>query len=321
VTNYIFSNFEKSTFKNVKAEKLITILGPTACGKTGLAVSLADNIGGEIISADSRQVYRGMTIGTGKDLDDYFINGKKIPYHLIDIAEAGEEYNLFRFVSDFKRVYADILSRKKVPVLCGGTGMYIEAVLKNYAVPDVPVNENFRKILENKTDEELKDILVSYKSLHNETDTENRRRLIRAIEIAHFSSGKSLEKNHYLSEKQFVFGIKMPRDIVRKRITERLHKRLEEGMIEEVRGLLETGVSASRLIRYGLEYKYITQYLLEEYSYDEMVRLLNIAIHQFSKRQMTWFRGMERRGIDINWIDGMLPMKEKLKQIENLLKE
>ncbi|HOY30504.1 MAG TPA: tRNA (adenosine(37)-N6)-dimethylallyltransferase MiaA [Bacteroidales bacterium] len=300
---------------------MITILGPTACGKTRFAAALAYETGGEIISADSRQVYRGMTIGTGKDLEDYIIRGVGIPYHLIDIAAAGEEYNLFRFISDFKIKYTEIVQREKNPILCGGTGLYIEAVLKNYAVPDVPVNEEFRKTLENKTDEELTELLESYKSLHNDTDTENRHRLIRAIEIAHFSSEKGFSKGKIFKGQSFVFGVLMPRDIVRKRITERLHKRLNEGMIEEVQVLLDSGVTASRLIRYGLEYKYITQYLLNEYSYDEMVRLLNIAIHQFSKRQMTWFRGMERRGIKINWIDGMLPMEEKLKKIESKLKE
>jgi tRNA dimethylallyltransferase len=305
----------------LKTDKLITILGPTACGKTSLAVHLAYKIGGEIISADSRQVYRGMTIGTGKDLDDYIINGIKIPCHLIDIAEAGEEYNLFRFISDFKNSYVEITNKKNVPILCGGTGMYIEAVLKNYAVPDVPVNEEFRKTLENKTDEELIEILESYKSLHNDTDTENRRRLIRAVEIAHFSSEKKISQEKGFMGESHVFGVQLPRDIVRKRITERLYKRLKEGMIEEVQALLDSGINANRLIRYGLEYKYITQYLLKEYSYDEMVRLLNIAIHQFSKRQMTWFRGMERRGIKINWIDGMLSMEEKLKKIDGFLIE
>lgn len=298
---------------------LITILGPTACGKTLLAVALAEKIDGEIISADSRQVYRGMTIGTGKDLDDYVINGLKIPFHLIDIADAGEEYNLFRFMSDFNKAYNEIVERKKVPVICGGTGMYIEAVLKNYLVPDVPVNEEFRKTLESKTDTELITLLESYKSLHNDTDTENRRRLIRAIEIAHFSTEKKILQETRFVGKNYVFGVQMPRDIVRKRITERLYKRLDEGMIVEVQALLDAGVSASRLIRYGLEYKYITRYLLKEYSYDEMVKLLNIAIHQFSKRQMTWFRGMERRGLKINWIDGMLPLEEKMEQIQAVI--
>jgi len=298
---------------------LITILGPTACGKTLLAVALAEKIDGEIISADSRQVYRGMTIGTGKDLDDYVINGRKIPFHLIDIAEAGEEYNLFRFMSDFNNAYNEIVERKKVPIICGGTGMYIEAVLKNYLVPDVPVNEEFRSTLENKTDAELITILESFKSLHNDTDTENRRRLIRAIEIAHFSAEKKISQETRFVGENFVFGVQMPRDVVRKRITERLYKRLNEGMIAEVQALLDSGVSASRLIRYGLEYKYITQYLLKEYSYHEMVRLLNIAIHQFSKRQMTWFRGMERRGLEINWIDGMLPLEEKIEQIQTFI--
>lgn len=299
----------------------ITILGPTACGKTKLAVALAANIGGEIISADSRQVFRGMTIGTGKDLDDYKMNGKIIPYHLIDIAEAGEEYNLHRFVNDFKRVFQEISYRKNIPILCGGTGLYIEAVLKNYVVPDVPVNETFRKSLENKTDEELIKILESYKTLHNETDTENRRRLVRAIEIAHFSEEKSKEKNSYLPEKQYVFGVQIPREEVRKRITERLTRRLNDGMVEEVQKLISSGVSPSRLIRYGLEYKYITQYLLKQYSYEEMERLLNIAIHQFAKRQMTWFRGMERRGTKIIWIDGMLPIEKQLVFILNALNQ
>ncbi|HNX07410.1 MAG TPA: tRNA (adenosine(37)-N6)-dimethylallyltransferase MiaA [Bacteroidales bacterium] len=298
---------------------MITILGPTACGKTQLAVALADKTGGEIISADSRQVYRGMTIGTGKDLDDYLIEGKKIPFHLIDIVAAGEEYNLFRFVSDFKNVLDEIIKKKKLPVLCGGTGMYIEAVLKNFAIPDVPVNEAFRKTLENKTDQELQELLKSYKTLHNETDTENRRRLIRALEIAHFATEKKVIPGKLFEGESYVFGISMPREIVRKRITERLHKRLEEGMIEEVKQLLDSGVSASRLIRYGLEYKFITQYLLKEYSYDEMVKLLNIAIHQFAKRQMTWFRGMERRGIAIQWIDGLLPVEEQVKIIRNYI--
>lgn len=298
---------------------LVTILGPTACGKTQLAVALAEKIHGEIISADSRQVYRGMTIGTGKDLDDYVINGHQIPYHLIDIAEAGEEYNLFRFMSDFNKAYDKIVNHEKVPIICGGTGMYIEAVLKNYLVPDVPVNEEFRKTLENKTDPELITMLESYKSLHNDTDTENRRRLIRALEIAHFSSEKKTSGETRINGKSFVFGVKMPRDIVRKRITERLYKRLNEGMIVEVQALLDAGVSPNRLIRYGLEYKYITQYLLKENSYDEMVRLLNIAIHQFSKRQMTWFRGMERRGTTINWIDGTIPVGEQVKSILSML--
>lgn len=300
---------------------LITILGPTACGKTQLAVALAEKIHGEIISADSRQVYRGMTIGTGKDLDDYVINGRQIPYHLIDIMEAGEEFNLFRFMSDFNKAYDEITDHEKVPIICGGTGMYIEAVLKNYKVPDVPVNEEFRKTLEHKTDAELITMLESYKSLHNDTDTENRRRLIRALEIAHFSAEKKTSGDTKIIGKSFVFGVQMPREMVRKRITERLYKRLNEGMIDEVQALLDAGVSPSRLIRYGLEYKYITQYLLKENSYEEMVQLLNIAIHQFSKRQMTWFRGMERRGITINWIDGMLPQERKIEQIQAVIAE
>jgi tRNA dimethylallyltransferase len=300
---------------------LITILGPTATGKTTLAAHLADRIGGEIISADSRQIYRSMDIGTGKDICDYTINARAITFHLIDIAEAGEEYNLFRFGADFKKAFEEITARKKVPILCGGTGLYIESILRNYAVPDVPHSDEFRSSLENKTDDELKAELMKYKSLHNDTDIENRRRLIRALEIAHFSAEKQLHTDTYLPQKQFIFGISLPREVVRQRITDRLHLRLQNGMIEEVQALLDSGVSASRLIRYGLEYKYLTEYLLKQYTYDEMVRLLNIAIHQFSKRQMTWFRGMERRGLQINWIDGLLPMNEKLEKIEDLLSD
>jgi tRNA dimethylallyltransferase len=300
---------------------LITILGPTATGKTTLAAHLADRIGGEIISADSRQIYRSMDIGTGKDICDYTINARAITFHLIDIAEAGEEYNLFRFGADFKKAFEEITARKKVPILCGGTGLYIESILRNYAVPDVPQSDEFRSSLENKTDDELKAELMKYKSLHNDTDIENRRRLIRALEIAHFSAEKQLHTDTYLPQKQFIFGISLPREVVRQRITDRLHLRLQNGMIEEVQALLDSGVSASRLIRYGLEYKYLTEYLLKQYTYDEMVRLLNIAIHQFSKRQMTWFRGMERRGLQINWIDGLLPMNEKLEKIEDLLSD
>jgi len=302
-----------------KTEILITILGPTATGKTMLAAHLADKMGGEIISADSRQIYRNMDIGTGKDLADYTVNGKQIPYHLINIADAGEEYNLFRFAADFKKAFMEITERNNVPILCGGTGLYIESILRNYSVPDVPQSEEFRKSLENKSDEELKAELMSYKTLHNDTDTENRRRLIRALEIAHFSAEKQMDSHSFLPEKQFIFGIYLPREIVRQKITNRLHARLKEGMIAEVQALLDSGVSASRLIRYGLEYKFITEYLLKQYSYDEMVRLLNIAIHQFSKRQMTWFRGMERRGSTIHWIDGLLTTEEKVGLIEKVI--
>jgi tRNA dimethylallyltransferase len=306
---------------SIRPDILVTILGPTATGKTTLAAHLAKRIDGEIISADSRQIYRNMDIGTGKDICDYTVNGKTIPFHLIDIADAGEEYNLFRFGADFKKAFEEITARKKLPILCGGTGLYIESILRNYAVPDVPQSDEFRNSLENKTDDELKADLMKYKSLHNDTDTENRRRLIRALEIAHFSAEKQIHTDTCLPEKQFIFGISLPREVVRQRITDRLHLRLQNRMIEEVQALLDSGVSASRLIRYGLEYKYITEYLLEQHTYDEMVRLLNIAIHQFSKRQMTWFRGMERRGLQINWIDGLLPMNEKLEMIEDLLSD
>lgn len=296
----------------MSSEKLITILGPTATGKTQLASHLALIIQGEIISADSRQVYRNMTIGTGKDLEDYKINDIQIPFHLIDIAEPGEEYNLFRFVSDAKNKIREINGRSHVSIICGGTGMYIEALLRKFDVPDVPPDNTFRESLEEKSDEELTSMLQSFKSLHNHTDTENRRRLIRAVEIAHFSATKGKELHDLFPEKQFVFGIQLPREEVRRRITERLHARLEQGMIAEVEALLSSGVAAERLIRYGLEYKFITEYIIGKTSYNDMVRLLNIAIHQFSKRQMTWFRGMERRGVAIQWIDGTLPMQKKL---------
>lgn len=300
---------------------LLTILGPTACGKTRLAVHLAAAANGEIISADSRQVYRNMDIGTGKDLQEYTFRGLNIPYHLIDITEAGDEYNLYRFVNDFKNAYSLIIQRNRLPVLCGGTGLYIEAVLKNFSIPDVPQNSDFRSSLANKSDEELTALLKTYKTPHNKTDTENRRRLIRALEIAHFSAAKAINDKNSIIDRALIFGINMPREIVRQRITDRLQARLKQGMIQEVAALISGGISPERLIRYGLEYKFITLYLTGKLSLDEMTTLLNIAIHQFAKRQMTWFKGMERRGLKIQWIDGLLPDEEKMDFISRKMAE
>ena len=298
---------------------LIVVTGPTATGKTSLAVSIADRLDGEIISADSRQVYRGMTIGTGKDLDDYIINGKKIPYHLIDICEAGEEYNVYRFKQDFERVYRDITSRGKLPVLCGGSGLYIEAVLKDYNLINVPPDEKLREELEPKTDEELAGILKSMTALHNISDTSNRKRLIRAIEIASYQKENTIDKNSLPDLNYIIFAVDFERNDIKKRITERLRQRLNSGMVEEAKALLESGVPKDKLIYYGLEYKYLAEYLDGEYNYNDMFQKLNSAIHRFSKRQMTWFRKMERDGFNINWIDGELNADEKLSKALNMI--
>lgn len=299
-------------------KSMITILGPTACGKTAFAAHLASNIGGEIISADSRQVYCAMDIGTGKDLDDYIVSGKKVPYHLIDIADAGEKYNVFRYQHDFLEAYNDIRSRNVVPILCGGTGLYIESVLRGYHLSPVPQNHALRASLEGKTLEELTDILKGYKTLHNTTDTDTVQRAIRAIEIEDYCSKIPLEDRYFPEINSLVVGLDIERDLRREKITRRLKQRLDEGMVDEIRGLIEKGVSPDDLIYYGLEYKYLTLYVIGKMSYEEMVRLLEIAIHQFAKRQMTWFRGMERRGIEINWIDASLPMDERLGIVERL---
>ena len=290
--------------------KLITILGATATGKTNIAVNLALLLNGEIISADSRQVYRGMDIGTGKDINEYKIDGVDIPYHLIDIIDAGEEYNLFNFLKDFHAAYQDISSRNKQTILCGGTGLYLHGVLKGYEMKQVEKNEELRIQLANKSDDELREILLSKVKVHNTTDILSRPRLVRAIEIALDENDFSTQS--FSSVESVIFGIYHERQIVRDRITNRLKARIEEGMVEEVEKLLNSGVSAEQLIRYGLEYKYLTQYIQGEISKEEMINLLNIAIHQFSKRQMTWFRKMEREGIDIIWVDGTLDIKEKI---------
>ena len=295
---------------------MITILGPTASGKTKLAVHLASHLAdAEIISADSRQVYRGMDIGTGKDLADYSIGGKDIPFHLIDICEAGEKYNLFRFQQDFHSAYDDILSRHRQPILCGGTGLYIESVLKGYKMEAVPENPTLREQLKDCSLQELKKILEGYKTLHNVTDLDTTKRAIRAIEIqAYYREHGTLERD-FPAIDSLIVGVSIDRELRRQRISERLRYRLEQqDMVGEIQRLLKH-VPAENLIYYGLEYKYLTLYCLGQLSYDEMVKQLEIAIHQFAKRQMTWFRGMERRGFTIHWIDGTLPIEEQVKFI------
>ena len=296
---------------------LITILGPTACGKTSLAVAVADCLDAEIISADSRQVYRGMDIGTGKDLSEYQINGRQIPYHLIDIADAGYHYNLFEYKRDFCRVFNERSKQKQNLILCGGTGLYLEAVLRNYEIQDVPENKSLRAELESKSLDELARILAQYGPLHNVTDIETKKRAIRAIEIADYQSKHTVQNPDYsvTPDRSLVFGIDIDREERRRRITERLKERLRNGMVDEVRALLAAGVPADDLIYYGLEYKYLTNYVLGKLTYDEMFSQLEIAIHQFAKRQMTWFRGMEKRGTHIHWIDAMLPMEKKVEMI------
>jgi tRNA dimethylallyltransferase len=304
--------------------KMITILGPTASGKTPLAAALANEIGGEIISADSRQVYRRMDIGTGKDLADYILKindeSLKIPYHLIDICEPGTKYNLFQYQQDFFDVYQDIRNRGVVPILCGGTGLYIEAVLKGYKLSPVPQNPELRSRLEGKTLLELTEMLVELKrqsgsNMHNTTDVDSCQRAIRAIEIETYNLDHPVPRRELPPVDSLIIGVNIDREERRKKITRRLKARLEEGMIDEVKGLLDEGIPADDLIYYGLEYKFVTEYIVGKRTYDEMFTRLEIAIHQFAKRQMTWFRGMKRRGFIIHWIDAMLPMEEKVKKI------
>ena len=291
---------------------LIVVTGPTATGKTAFAAYLAAKLNGEIISADSRQVYRGMDLATGKDRNDYIVDDKLIPYHLVDIADAGYEYNVFEFQHDFLNVYTNLKARQKMPVLCGGTGMYIEAVLKGYKLIDVPENRKLRNELEDKSDHELQAILQTFKVPHNVTDTKNRKRLIRAVEIQHFYNHNPQIDTSFPEINFSIFGIHFERDFIRKRITERLRSRLESGMADEVKDLINKGLTPDQLKFYGLEYRYLTQYVTGELNYEDMFRLLNIAIQQFAKRQMTWFRRMEKQGFHIHWIDGHLPMTEKL---------
>ncbi len=299
---------------------LLTILGPTATGKTGLAAHLAARLKGEVISADSRQVYRGMDLGTGKDYEDYFVDGLEVPSHLVDIEAAGVHYNVYRFQNDFIRVFQEIQSRDKFPVLCGGSGLYLEAVLKNYRLIEVPPNKKLRKELEGKSLEELTTILEDMKTkLHNHTDVETDRRAVRAIEIEKYYAENPQEDSEMPEINSLNVGIDFDRVMRRERITLRLKQRLEEGMLDEVQKLLDSGLTPEQLIYYGLEYKFLTLHLIGELSYDEMFRQLEIAIHQFAKRQMTWFRGMEKRGTKIHWVNGHLPMEEKVEEVIRLL--
>jgi len=299
---------------------LLVITGPTASGKTSLAASVAYHTGGEVISADSRQVYRGMDLGTGKDLSEYIIKGKSIPCHLIDIADPGYKYNVFEYQRDFIKVYNELKDRKVFPVICGGSGMYIDSIISGYRMFEVPPDSGLRVRLEKKSMTELTEILSTYKKLHNITDIDTKKRIIRAIEIEHFNRLSKKKQTQFPELKSLVVGVMTDRETRRKSITERLKLRLDAGMVDEVKRLLDNGIRKETLIYYGLEYKFITHYLAGEMKYDEMVNSLEIAIHRFAKRQMTWFRGMERKGIVIQWIDGSLPMEEKVERVMKLLK-
>lgn len=297
---------------------LIAILGPTASGKTPFAAALAYELDTEIISADSRQIYRSMDLGTGKDIIDYTVKDKQIPYHLIDIAEPGYKYNVFEFQHDFLNAYETIKQKGKLPVLCGGTGLYLESVLKGYQLIPVPENPELRNRLADKSLEELTTILKEYKTLHNSTDVDTAKRAIRAIEIEEYYASNDLSKREFPSFNSLIIGIDIDRELRREKITRRLRQRLDEGMIDEIERLLAKGISADDLIYYGLEYKYLTLYVTGKLSFGEMFAQLEIAIHQFAKRQMTWFRGMERRGFNIHWINASLPMEEKIEEVKRL---
>lgn len=298
---------------------LITILGPTASGKTPLAAALADKMNTEIISGDSRQVYRRMDLGTGKDLVDYNVEGRLVPYHLIDIVEPGTKYNVFEYQRDFLKAYQEIRGKGKLPILCGGTGMYIESVLKGYRLLPVPENPELRARLEGKSLDELTRILEGYKKLHNSTDVDTAKRAIRAIEIEEYYKQQPPEYREFPQLKSIIIGVDIDRELRREKITRRLKQRLDEGMVDEVRALLAEGIPAENLIYYGLEYKFLTQYAIGELTFEEMFHQLETAIHQFAKRQMTWFRGMERRGFHIHWLDATMPMNEKVEWIINLI--
>ncbi len=298
---------------------LLTILGPTACGKTRLACDVARVVGGEIISGDSRQVYRGMDIGTGKDLAEYGTGDNAVPYHLIDIHPAGYHYTVFAFQHDCLQAYKNIIARDHQPILCGGSGLYIESVIRAYQLSPVPQNPTLRKELANKSLKELTEILSRYKALHNTTDVDLPARAIRAIEIADYNQRHPLPNRPFPTIDHLVIGIDVPREVRRERISCRLNTRLNEGLIDEVRHLLDSGLSEQQLTYYGLEYKYVTEYVCGHTTYEEMQRTLEIAIHQFAKRQMTYFRGMERRGVTINWIDGTLsPLAQRDTVIEKI---
>ena len=309
---------------NIRKEKydLVSIVGPTACGKTSLAVELALSVpGAEIISADSRQVYRGMDIGTGKDIAEYTRDGVTVPSHLLDIVDAGEKYNLFEFQRDFLASYEDIRNRGAYPIMCGGSGLYVESVLKGYRLLPVPENPALRAQLEEKSLEELTALLATYKQLHNNTDTDNKKRAIRAIEIEEYYRTCPVEERYFPQINALTIGVQVDREVRRERISRRLRERLDCGMVDEVRGLLDSGLQPDQLIYYGLEYKYLTLYLTGAMEYDEMVGGLEIAIHQFAKRQMTWFRGMEKRGVAIHWVDASRPLPELVEQIKGLMYE
>lgn len=297
----------------------IAIVGPTACGKTRRAVAVASRLGGEILSADSRQIYRGMTIGTGKDLEEY----GDIPYHLIDICDAGEKYNLYKYLKEFRKAYDEVLSRSRVPVICGGSGMYVENAVKGILMPEVPENKVLREFLQGKNLDELAEILSGYKTLHNTTDIDNCKRAVRAIEIQeyyrrHPEEARGIGNGESKSLDCIVIGVDIPRNIRRERISARLRQRLDAGMIDEVRSIIDGGIDADDLIYYGLEYKYVTLHVVGRISYDEMFHDLEIAIHQFAKRQMTWFRGMETRGTKINWLPYDLSDDEFVDRVEEL---
>ena len=306
-------------------QKMVTILGPTASGKTQLAAALAyrlhlDGQEAEVLSGDSRQVYRGMTIGTGKDLDDYVVEGYHVPYHLIDICEPGTKYNLFQYQQDFHKAYEEMRDRGALPILCGGTGLYIESVLKGYQLSPVPQNQPLRDELEGKSLEELTAMLINLKqqtgsNMHNQTDVDTAQRAIRAIEIETYNLEHPTELRAMPAVPSIIIGVSIGREARREKISRRLRQRLDEGMVDEIRALLNSGIPAEDLIYYGLEYKYVTEYVVGQTTFDEMFQRLEIAIHQFAKRQMTWFRGMERKGFTIHRVDALLPMDEKLKQI------
>lgn len=299
--------------------ELITIIGPTASGKTAFAAALAARLDTEIISGDSRQVYRSMDIGTGKDLADYVVVGKQIPYHLIDICNPGDKYNVFEYQHDFHKAFEEIRKKGKLPILCGGTGMYIESVLRGFKLLDVPQNPALRESLKGKSLAELEQILASYKVLHNKTDVDSAQRAIRAIEIEEFYKTEAPDKREYAPINSLIIGVDIDRDLRREKISKRLRARLDEGMVDEVRAILATGVKPEDLIYYGLEYKFLTLYIIGQLTYDKMVSQLEIAIHQFAKRQMTWFRGMERRGLHIHWLDATLPTDEKINNVLALI--
>ncbi len=304
-----------------KSYDIITILGHTAAGKTAVAAGVAAQLDGEVISADSRQVYRQMDLGTGKDYADYHVGDINVPVHLVDIHDAGYQYNLYEFLSGFRQVFDDISARGRLPVLCGGTGLYIEAVLKDYRLVNVPVDEALRQELADRSMKELQDMLSGMKALHNTTDTVNRKRMIRALEIARYEQEHQFEQQGRPELRSLTVGISFERELRRQRITKRLEQRLSEGMVEEVKRLLDSGLSPGQLDYYGLEYRFLTRYVTGKISYDEMFASLNTAIHRFAKRQMTYFRGMERKGIAVRWLDGAMGKDEMIGRIREWFNE